>query len=214
MRSKVLKHNVLVLNKSWVPIHITTVKDAIGIVYVGAAQVIVPNNMRDRHDRMAAYEFEALNYDKWTEISARLDNDSNEFIRSPKDSHFKPNVVALTKYNGIPKYTIKFCRSSIYERDKGICQYCEKKINKFDATLDHIIPKSRGGRNNWNNIVFCCKKCNDKKRNKTPAEANMSLLNEPKRPSWIAVKFGKARTIKERAEWLKFTSSVEEEIMI
>lgn len=209
---KVLHHNVLVINKSWVPIHITNVRDAVGLVYVGAAKVVSTKNIVNKFGESVASEYEALDYDNWILVSEFLNESEYDVLHSSKASHFKPSVVALNGYNGVPKYEIKFCRSSIYERDNGQCQYCLKNLTKQDATLDHIIPKSRGGKNNWNNVVLCCKKCNDKKGSRTPQEADMSLISRPKKPAWVAVKFGKARTIRERDDWKKFTGSVEKNI--
>ena len=69
-------------------------------------------------------------------------------------------------------------RKNIYERDAGVCQYCCKKLSYGEATVDHVLPKSRGGKETWTNLVTCCAPCNSKKGNKTPKEANMRLLRK------------------------------------
>tara|TARA_Y100001936_G_C16050729_1_gene657617 strand:- start:300 stop:791 length:492 start_codon:yes stop_codon:yes gene_type:complete len=78
----------------------------------------------------------------------------------------------------VPPKERKPNRKNIYERDKGVCQYCCKKLSYSDATVDHVLPKSRGGKETWANLVTCCAPCNSKKGNKTPKEANMRLLRK------------------------------------
>jgi len=209
---KVLLHNVLVLNRSWIPIHITTVRDAIGLVFVGAANVIVPDEMKSISGKTVAYEFEAMDYSIWTSKSCELDKNQYEILSSAKNIHFKPSVVALTRYNGIPRYEIRFCRASLYERDSGKCQYCGKRISRGDATIDHVQPRSKGGKNSWSNAVLACKSCNSVKSDFTLDQSGMKLLSKPKKPNWISVRFGKTRSVKERAEWRKFTEYVESEV--
>ncbi len=205
---KLLRHNVLVLNKHWIPIHITTVRDAIGLVFVGAAKVVSTDNVENLHGEMVALEYEQLDYDNWILASEYLDTSKYSVLSSSKNRHFKPFVIALNGYAGVPKYEIKFSRSSLYERDKGQCQYCGTNLTKTQATIDHIVPKSRGGKNTWDNTVLCCKGCNDKKADKTLEDSKMRLLNPPKKPTWISTKFGKTKTVKEREEWSKFINYV------
>ena len=198
---------VLVLSKGWIPIHITTLRDAIGLVFVGGAKIVVTSDMTDRDDNKTAHEFETLDYDKWVEVSEKLDSDDFTMIHSSHKPHFKPTVI-VRNWGGIQRYEIKFCRQSLYERDQGSCQYCGKKVGQKVATIDHIIPKSRGGKSTWKNTVISCDTCNTKKGDKNLENSNMSLLSEPRKPTWVAVKLNKAKTMQEKAEWLKFTGYV------
>ncbi len=96
-----------------------------------------------------------------------------------------PSVVRLlnvVKRNCKP---VKFSRQNIYARDKYKCQYCGEKLPVEDLTYDHVLPKSRGGRTEWTNIVTCCIGCNRKKGGKTPREASMKLLKKPDIPAWV-----------------------------
>lgn len=97
---------------------------------------------------------------------------------------FFPAVIVLRDY--IRKdFTSYSCnRKNVIWRDQYICQYCGNKFQYNDLTMDHIIPKSRGGDKTWTNIVACCKGCNTKKGNKTPKEARMPLIRKPTIPKW------------------------------
>jgi len=79
---------------------------------------------------------------------------------------------------GIPSKTRKPNRKNIFDRDLAVCQYCLKALTFSKSTVDHIVPRSRGGRNTWANLVLCCSPCNTKKGNKTPHEAGMILLRK------------------------------------
>ncbi len=80
---------------------------------------------------------------------------------------------------------VKFSRVNIYARDGHRCQYCGVKCAIDQLTYDHVLPRSRGGRTTWDNIVSCCVACNATKANRTPAEARMALRSRPLRPAWM-----------------------------
>jgi 5-methylcytosine-specific restriction endonuclease McrA len=96
-----------------------------------------------------------------------------------------PSVVRLLKMVKRPKCPVKFSRQNIYARDRYKCQYCGEKWPSEELTYDHIIPKSRGGKTEWENIVTCCVECNRVKGGRTPSEARMALIRKPVRPSWV-----------------------------
>jgi 5-methylcytosine-specific restriction endonuclease McrA len=96
-----------------------------------------------------------------------------------------PAVVRLlnmVKRNNNP---VKFSRQNIYARDLNKCQYCGEHLSNECLTYDHVLPKSRGGKTEWENIVTCCIKCNRKKGGRTPKEASMRLIRKPTRPTWV-----------------------------
>ena len=96
-----------------------------------------------------------------------------------------PSVVRLLRMVKRPKAPVKFSRQNIYARDKYYCQYCGERYSSEELTYDHIIPKSRGGKTKWDNIVTCCVKCNRRKGGRTPGEAGMKLIRKPSRPTWL-----------------------------
>lgn len=105
------------------------------------------------------------------------------FIRTVSRSYPYPSVIKLLAYINIPYKKIDLSRKNILKRDNNRCQYCGKKAP--DITLDHIIPRSRGGQDSWDNLVAACVRCNNRKGNRTPEEANMKLLSKPRRPNHI-----------------------------
>jgi 5-methylcytosine-specific restriction endonuclease McrA len=100
-----------------------------------------------------------------------------------------PTVIIATNYSKMPvKYFKgKPSKDAIYNRDNGICQYSGKKVDRHSATVDHIVPRSKGGADSWTNLVLCSKDINSKKGNKTNSEAGLTLLKAPIAPQPIPV---------------------------
>ena len=105
--------------------------------------------------------------------AARCLNDIDEMIKI--GNIFIPRVIKLTYNLAVQYKELPFCRENILVRDEFICQYCGKKFPAEELTLDHVFPKSRLGPDIWENIVTCCKECNQYKADKTPKEAGMKL---------------------------------------
>jgi len=110
---------------------------------------------------------------------ARTEEKHEQIYRSARASMNIPSVIRLTEYVHIPFERKSLSRKNILLRDHNTCQYCGKVFNPSDLTLDHVIPKSRGGSSNWDNLVACCKKCNNRKGNCLPEEAGMKLIKRP-----------------------------------
>jgi 5-methylcytosine-specific restriction endonuclease McrA len=96
-----------------------------------------------------------------------------------------PSVVRLLRMVKRHKNPVKFSRQNIYARDRYRCQYCGNQHATEELTYDHVFPKSRGGKTEWENIVTCCIDCNREKGGRTPKEAAMALVRKPSRPTWI-----------------------------
>lgn len=113
-----------------------------------------------------------------------LHNDIN--IHSTKQSYRLPSVLRL--FTSFKSFTrVKFNRNNVFLRDKFMCQYCGDKFNRKELTFDHVMPKSRGGKTNWNNIVTSCHRCNNKKADRTPEECGFVLIHTPYEPRWHPV---------------------------
>jgi 5-methylcytosine-specific restriction endonuclease McrA len=104
-------------------------------------------------------------------------------VRSPSFEFKMPAIIRfLGKVVGLFRRAVKFNRHNVYLRDKGRCAYCGNQIRKSDFTYDHVVPRSQGGKTVWNNVVIACLPCNQRKANRTPAQARMKLRVKPVRP--------------------------------
>ena len=158
---------ILVLNKSWRVLRLTTVKKALGMLYTGAAVVVCTDTYR-------TYDFSA-----W--ISLMVD-EQDDYISTSSLQIKIPEVIQLTSYDGYLPQKLNFSRKNIHMRDNNTCQYCGRKVGRNQLTVDHIVPRSHGGRSVWTNCVLACIECNIKKSNKTLEESGMKLLRPPKKP--------------------------------
>lgn len=122
-------------------------------------------------------------------------------LRSVNASYPMPSVIRLSRYIVIPYKRVMLTRQNLFKRDRNACLYCG---STKDLTLDHVLPKSRGGESNWTNLATACKKCNSIKGNKTPEEADMSLSEEPFKPSYIM--FVRNFSGFTSQDWLKYLS--------
>lgn len=109
-----------------------------------------------------------------------IEHDLNKPIYTSIGEFKRPKVIKMMEYVSVPYRSIRLSRNNIFKRDNFMCVYCGMKK---DLTIDHIIPKSRGGENNWENLVTCCSKCNKKKGQKTLEEINFTMLKKPFKPS-------------------------------
>jgi 5-methylcytosine-specific restriction endonuclease McrA len=91
-----------------------------------------------------------------------------------------PSVIRLLAYRHIPQQTRALSRKNILLRDRNTCQFCSRMLPSSELTLDHVVPRSRGGRSSWENLVACCYKCNNSKGDRTPEEAGFALTRRPR----------------------------------
>ena len=107
-------------------------------------------------------------------------------VRSTTATHLLPSVLRLLRRVKVPRFTITFNRHNVFLRDDFTCQYCLTTLPSARLTFDHVLPKSRGGKTDWVNIVTSCAPCNRRKGDRTPHEAGMSLAKTPKYPRWLS----------------------------
>ncbi len=112
-----------------------------------------------------------------------VDEYENQKIRSVNESFSLPRILRLYSRHRSSK-DVRFTRQNVFWRDQFQCQYCAEQLPGTKLTFDHVLPSSRGGGTNWENIVSCCHDCNTRKGNKTPKEAGMKLVKKPARPRW------------------------------
>ncbi len=165
-----LHSNVLVLNRHYLPVHLTTARRAFVLVYKGDAEAVAMLG-----ERIVTFDFEA-----WVEHSV-LDPGApdDDFVATVSHRLRVPRIVRLLEFEKLPSSRVNFCRKNVLARDEYRCQYCGARGGMRDLTLDHVIPRSRGGKHCWTNVVACCYRCNDRKGRLTPREAGMHLQREP-----------------------------------
>jgi 5-methylcytosine-specific restriction endonuclease McrA len=186
---KILDNKVLVLNKYYQAVHVTTVQRAICHLYKGAARVIT-------------LDWTTHSFAEWVKVSQFHNN--GRLIHSPSFSIVAPDAVILSRFDQLPKTDIIFTRANLFVRDTYACQYCGKSVRASkERSVDHVIPRSRGGKTVWSNVVLCCKKCNLKKGSKTLEEAGMALLKKPRAPRWEQLLMEEFPFSKKK-EWKKF----------
>lgn len=111
-----------------------------------------------------------------------VDTVKDYYLRTVDDQWEVPTVIRLSRYVNKPYKGVMLSRQNIFKRDNFSCVYC---TSKSDLTLDHVLPRSRGGKTSWTNLVTACKKCNSRKGDALPEEVNMKLPYKPYKPSFI-----------------------------
>ena len=170
-----LDASVLVLNKGYMAVHVIPVRRAFCLLFKELAEVITLDDGR----------YLSHDFDSWRAVSearARFRDPDDDFVRT---IHFEiqvPRVIRLLTYDRLPRTRVKFNRRNIFARDGNRCQYCGKRFPTGELSLDHVMPRSRGGGTDWENIVCACVRCNVRKGGRTPAEAGMRLTRPPVRP--------------------------------
>lgn len=124
-------------------------------------------------------DYAVSTWNEWMELSPE---EGDDVISTSHGAVKLPEVIVLSKYDKLPKKGMKLTKRNIFLRDNFTCQYTGKTVSTKNADIDHVIPKSRGGRTSWDNLVVCSKTVNRAKANKTPQEAGLRLLKRPCKP--------------------------------
>lgn len=122
-----------------------------------------------------------LSFGGKVEVLERYD----EVARSPSVAIPIPSVVRLLRAHRRGRQRVRFCRESVLRRDSYTCAYCGSQPMHRELTLDHVLPRSRGGETRWENVVTACRQCNGDKGSRTPDEAGLTLSVRPKAPRWL-----------------------------
>lgn len=162
--------SVLILNRNWQAIHVKSAADALSMMFTGNATGLDIASF----DNMVPYKWE-----NW--ISLPFDERA-DYICTVRGRIKIPKVVVLCEYDKVPKRRPKFSSRAIWDRDNGTCQYTGKKLTLNEANIDHVLPRSKGGRTTWTNCVLSHKEINYRKGNMTPEEAGLKLIRQPLEP--------------------------------
>ncbi|MHC4605603.1 MAG: HNH endonuclease [Planctomycetota bacterium] len=170
-----LSSRVLVLNRNYVAVRVTTARRAFGLLFKECAEVLDFED--DRYLNFGFAEWIARSDDGYARNGG-----NGEYVRTPRHAILLPRVIRLMRYDRVPRNEVKFSRRNILARDEHRCQYCGARPPAGRLSLDHVVPKSRGGATSWTNVVAACGPCNGRKGGRLPAEAGMRLLRRPGAP--------------------------------
>ena len=166
-----LDSSVLVLNRLWQAVNICSARRAFSLVYSGHAQVVDTTEG----------SYQTFGFDEWRDLSQE-EEEGPDFIHSLNFRIRVPKIIVLMVFDKLPRKEVKLTRQNIFMRDHFHCQYCNKKFDRTELNIDHVVPRSRGGKTTWDNVVCSCIKCNTRKGNRTPEQAGMPLKRIPKAP--------------------------------
>ncbi|MDI1431515.1 HNH endonuclease [Polyangium sorediatum] len=181
---------VLALNRHFHPVQVTTARRAFLLLFGGTAHAI--DEAGDVHD-----------FTSWRGLPVR---DSDDGLPIVGGSLRVPRVLHLRRYERVRRPTVRLSRRNVMLRDAHQCQYCLKRPPVRDLNIDHVVPRSRGGVDSWENLVTACRPCNLRKGRRTPEEASMRLLRTPTAPRWSAsmlLLLGRPEPFKEWEPFLK-----------
>ncbi|QQY09866.1 MAG: HNH endonuclease [Candidatus Xiphinematobacter sp.] len=169
-----LNSSVLVLNRLWQAVNTCSARRAFSLLYQGYVRAV----SSDRRKNFLTHDFQS-----WRDFSR--ENPKPRMVHTVSLKILIPSIVVLLLFDKFPRREVKLTRRSVFERDKNRCQYCGKIFRHANLSLDHVLPRDRGGRTTWENVVCCCISCNTRKGNRLPHEARMQLTRKPRCPKWI-----------------------------
>ncbi|MGA2033064.1 MAG: HNH endonuclease [Thermoguttaceae bacterium] len=173
--SSALQSSVLVLNRLYMAVHVIGVRRAFALLCRELAEVV----------HCEEGMFVNYTFDSWREVSrqrSRFKQPQDDWIRAVNFEIQVPRVIRLLVFDRLPRQHLHLNRRNVLARDGHSCQYCGRHFPIHQLSLDHVIPRSRGGGTTWENIVCACLACNVKKGGRTPHEAKMTLVHRPAKP--------------------------------
>lgn len=195
-----LHAKVLVLNRLYVAMRVVSAKRAFCMLFRNLAEVI---HVEDGSDgpKYLSYDFES-----WAEVAAlqaQLEREKHDWVRTVRYEIAVPRIIRLLGYDRLPEQTVKLNRRNLFARDRNQCQYCGRHFPTSDLSIDHVLPRSLGGKDTWDNLVCACIRCNARKGGRTPEQAGIRLIRKaerPKRNPLISLRLGNEKY----ASWKQF----------
>jgi 5-methylcytosine-specific restriction endonuclease McrA len=188
----VLNSSVLVLNRSYLPVHVTSVRRAFSLLYQGIARAVDE-------------EYQTFDFDAWSQLAVARDA---ECVGVVGGRVRVPRVIVLTAFDRLPRRHVRFSRINIMTRDRFQCQYCAQRPVRSELNLDHVVPRALGGRTTWENVVTSCVDCNRRKGGRTPVQAGLVLIRRPQRPRWTPLAHLMLSSVRYE-EWRPFLNVVD-----
>jgi len=196
---------VLVLNRNWQAINIRTPQEAFCMMATTVAtaleiEVEDASALHAPHSALSASNIRPVTWDEWITLPVR---EGDNGVRTARGAIRVPTVIVAVNYARVPKKRPKLCAKTIRERDRNRCQYTGALLRPDEGSLDHVLPRSRGGADTWENLVWSSKAVNARKGNRLPHEAGLKLLTVPRAPKELPVT-AHLRNAHGVAEWKLF----------
>jgi 5-methylcytosine-specific restriction endonuclease McrA len=192
------KATVLVLNRNWQAINVRTPQEAFCMMATSVATGLEI----ERGDGARAEALRPVSWEEWITLPIR---DQDESVHTVRGEIRVPTVIVAVNYAKVPKKRPKLCARTIRERDGNRCQYTGRMLRPDEGSLDHVVPRSRGGKDVWENLVWSAKEVNQKKADRLPHEAGLKLLSVPRAPKELPVS-ALIRNTNEVEDWKLFVS--------
>jgi 5-methylcytosine-specific restriction endonuclease McrA len=183
MKDILNKMIVLVLNRNWQAINIRTPADAFCQMASNVATAL-EIEFGTLHSELTTPKIRPVTWEEWITLPIR---DGDNAVQTVRGAVRVPTVIVALNFARVPRKRPKLCARSIRDRDGNRCQYTGKLLRPEEGSLDHVVPRSRGGPDAWENLVWADKTVNAKKGNRLPHEAGLKLLNLPRAPKELPV---------------------------
>ena len=175
MAAGALDSKVLVLNKLYLAVRVVSARRAFGMVCRDMAEIIHVENG----------QYSTFDFSTWTELSElkkQFEPEKHDWVRTVRLQIAVPRVIRLLGYDRLPAQQVKLNRRNLFARDRNQCQYCGKNYPTSELSIDHVMPRSLGGGDSWENLVCACIRCNARKGGRTPEQASMKMVRRPVMP--------------------------------
>jgi 5-methylcytosine-specific restriction endonuclease McrA len=197
MRNILTKATVLVLNRNWQAINVRTPQEAFCMMATNVATGLEiegeghPSSVALALDaqhttvrELRRVDIRPVTWAEWITLPIR---EQDEAVHTVRGQIRVPTVIVAVNYAKVPKKRPKLCARTIRERDGNRCQYTGRMLRPDQGSLDHVIPRSRGGEDAWENLVWSAKEVNQRKADRLPHEAGLKLLSKPRAPKELPV---------------------------
>jgi 5-methylcytosine-specific restriction endonuclease McrA len=203
MTTRLTQATVLVLNRNWQAINVRTPQEAFCMMATNVATALDIEIGEDG----GAQSLRPVTWEEWITLPLRPQDNAVQTVRGPIRV---PTVIVAVNFAKVPRKRPKLGAKSVRERDGGRCQYTGKLLKPDEGSLDHVVPRSRGGKDAWENLVWSSKEVNSRKGNRLPHEAGLRLLSVPRAPKELPVT-AFIRNFHGVAEWKLFLNSKPED---
>ncbi len=194
MSSILTKATVLVLNRNWQAINVRTSQEAFCVMATNVATGLEieradpphpePDSFCTPQSALRTGTVRPVTWEEWITLPIQ---EQDEAVHTVRGAIRVPTVIVAVNFAKVPKKRPKLCARAIRERDGNRCQYTGRVLRPEEGSLDHVVPRSRGGQDAWENLVWSAKEVNQRKADRLPHEVGLRLLSVPRAPRELPV---------------------------